>query len=124
MFGFVMSKEKAEIEKKRIEKIIECVRNQAIVLNDMIQFIKDYGNLTKRKNNKLRRDDFFNIKNNILTMPISLNVALHIIQNNKKLTKMYNNLMQKVEAKLRKEMEEIKKKELKEQIRNKIIKGN
>jgi hypothetical protein len=114
MFGLKMSEKKMAEEKKRIGVIIENIKNQSIVLNDMVNFIYDYGNLTKRKNNKLRRDDYFNTKNQIINMPISLNVALAIIRENKKLSKKYNKLIRQVNDELKLRIEKIKEKESRE----------
>ena len=117
-------KKKIEFERLQVNKIIKDIREQANVLNNMINFIKSYGNLTKRKNAKLKIEDFMRCRNNILSLPLSLSVATHIINSNKKLKAEYDALMYKVNTQLGRDIQEAKsKKELRKTVKKEITKN-
>lgn len=116
---FKSRKQKTEIEKLRVKSILDDVRAQTTLLSDMLCFIRDYGNVTKRKNKKLKQEDFLRCWNTILNIPLSLCVANVVIKNNKRLKKEYVDLLNQTQTQIEKEIKRLKEKDLiNKQLRN------
>lgn len=107
MFLFSGKKDKMELDNLRVDKIIDGIKKDIQIAGARIDFIKNYGNITKRKNDKLKVNDFDKCRNDLMTYPIPLHVATCIIEADPKLLKKYNALMQKVNDSIDKEVREM-----------------
>lgn len=101
MFNKIKKREAAEL---LIKKLVGDIRDVAIPIDNSINFIRDYGNMTKRKNHKLKRHDYDQARNSILGLPISIVVSMYLINKSKRLKKKYIELVTKVEDQFRKEI--------------------
>jgi hypothetical protein len=108
---FISKKERQEIERKKIEEfqelerlriveIVRDVRNRATILSQMVRFIKDYGNITRRKNSKLKHGDFMRTYESIISIPLSLCVASSVIARDPRASAEYADIMAKVQKQL------------------------
>lgn len=100
MFKGIKVKRK-DAEDLLVNSLIQNIREEATPLNDMINFIKDYGNMTKRKKHKLPQSEFNNCRNSILGLPVYSVVAGYFFHRNKRLRKKYLALLHKVQDQLR-----------------------
>lgn len=105
----LFSKKENESEELRTKILVKDIRSFAMTLDSMINLIKDYGNMTKRKNNKLKEINFIKCRDTILALPLSLCVSNYIINRDKRLKEKREKLMKQVEVFLRKEIEEVRK---------------
>lgn len=103
---FFNKKRKEELEKLRIEKIFACIQGDINLNSQKIEFIKNYGNSTQRHNNKLSIADYMKCRDDLISYSVPLQVAAYIINSDKKLIKLYNDLMQKIDAEFTRRIKE------------------
>lgn len=99
---------KKKLEKIEIVELCGNIKAQAMALKQMIEFIKDYGNMTKRKKHKLTVDSFVKCRNNITSLPLSLCISMHIINSSKKLVRKYNKIFKMVEKQFERDIKNMK----------------
>jgi len=117
-------KNKEKLKLLLAKNIVTEIRGHAVALDNMIRFIKDYGNVTKRKNNKLKQSEYLKVRNNILSLPLSLCVSNYIIKGSKRLSKKHKNLMLEVQSELTRQINQQRcKEELKSNVKKNIVKG-
>jgi len=87
-------------EKMLIADAIVFVNEKIKILNSMMDYIKDYGNPTKRKNNKLKIDDYNNMRRNILSLAYSSGIATVMILNDSELKVKFKRLESEIQQEL------------------------
>jgi len=116
--------------KKRREKmlglqvsvIVNDIRETGNRLNNAIKFILDYGNMTKRKNHKLKQNDFMKNRDQILGMAAPFCTALTIVMGSKRLTRKYRKLMLAINNSFENTIRKAREKTIEKQVKENIVK--
>ena len=114
-------KQKEKLQALQVNNLINSIRENGFMINQAINGITDYGNLTKRKNKKLKHEDFIKNRNKILGLIPPLCTALMIINSNKKTLKQYSTLLKAVDEGLAAATKKAKEKVLREQVKKNIV---
>lgn len=92
------------------ENVVKSFREQVHPLAEMIEYIKNYGNMTKRKNHKLTLAQFIKCREHILSLSLAIIISDVVIKDSKRLVKKYNRLKASVLKKIEIDLKQAKEK--------------
>lgn len=105
----------------KAKKLVTDIRMKTVPLGQMIDYIRNFGNMHKRKSFKMNLDKYLQCRNNIINMPLVICVASEIIGSSKKLEKKYHKLLDAVYHQIEIEIKEAKGNEIRKQVKKEIV---
>ena len=101
-----MFKRKSKFKELIVSKLANKIKIQNIALRESINIIKNYGNLNKRKKQKISQGVYQKVSESIYSLPVQMEVMREIILNNKRLNKKYLSLLQDVSIEIARQVQE------------------